>query len=321
LKYPHIAKLGFLVYNIRVNEISAKYETTAEAKALNPARHGLDGLVLIGYSRFMKTREPTEEHIHPDILEIGFCERKSLVLNVSGTDYRLMPGDFFVNQPNIAHHLMSRPSGIVLHYLKLAKPGEKPLLGLPAAESAALWRRLTSLPPVVSSGRHEAMAGKTFSRLFHLSSLPKSPWTSFRMRQLLLSLLTTIIEQSGEARDSDARTNRIAQVADLIRKNPENSYTVTRLAKMANLSQTHFINLFRRTTGLPPVKFQIECRIQRAKKLLRDSSLAISDIALQLGFNSHQHFSDTFSRIVGVPPKTWRSSSTSSRRRVRSSPS
>jgi len=293
---------------MRVKEISATYETTAEAKALNPARHGLDGLLLLGYSRFRKIREPTEEHIHPDILEIGFCERKSLVLNVSGTDHHLMPGDFFVNQPNVAHHLMSRPAGIVLHYLKIAKPDGKPLLGLPAAESAALWRRLKALPPVVSSGKHEAMVGKAFSRLFHMGTFPKSAWTSFRMRQLLMSLLSTIIELAEEVHENDAKTDRITQIADLIRKRPENPFTVKELARQANLSQTHFINLFRRTTGLPPVKFQIECRIQRAKELLHDSGMAISDIAFQLGFNSHQHFSDTFSRIVGMPPKAWRDS-------------
>ena len=291
-----------------MKEISAKYETTAEAKSFNPARHGLDGLVLLGFSRFAKTREPTEEHIHPDILEIGFCERKSLVLNVQGADYHLMPGDFFVNQPNVAHHLMSRPAGIVLYYLKLAKPDGKPLLGLPAAESAALWRRLRALPPVVSSGRREAMIRKAFSRLFHMGAFPKSAWTSFRMRQQLMSLLSTIIELSKEARGNDAQTDRIEQIAALIRQCPENPLTVKELARQANLSQTHFINLFRRTTGIPPVKFQIECRIQRAKELLRDSKTAISDIALQLGFNSHQHFSDTFSRIVGMPPKAWRDS-------------
>lgn len=291
-----------------MKEISATYGTTAGAKVINPARHGLDGLVLLGFSHFRRTREAIEEHIHPDLLEIGFCERKSLLLNVSGSDYRLRPGDFFVNQPNVVHHLTSSPAGIVLHYLQLAKPDGKPLLGLPEEESAALWRRLAGLPPVISSGRHEAAVGKTFSRLFHMGTFPKSAWTSFRMRQLLLSLLSTIIELSEDVRSGDAGADRITKIADLIRKSPEKPFTVKDLAESASLSQTHFINLFRRTTGLPPVMFQIECRIQRAKELLRDSGTAISDIALQLGFNSHQHFSDTFSRIVGTTPKAWRDS-------------
>ena len=95
-----------------MKRILAEYAATPEAKAINPSRHGLEGLILLGYSRFQKMREPTEEHIHPDILEIGFCERKSLVLNASGVDYPLMPGDFFVNQPNSPHHLESRPAGL-----------------------------------------------------------------------------------------------------------------------------------------------------------------------------------------------------------------
>ncbi len=258
-------------------------------------------------------REPTEEHIHPDILEIGFCERKSLVLNASGVDYPLMPGDFFVNQPNLPHHLMSRPSGLALNYLMLSRPKDKPLLGLPKEESAALWRRLAKLPPVVPSGKYEAYVGRSFLQLFHLSPLPKSPWNSLLMRQLLLSILTMVITQSEESHGIDKQIACITQIADLIRQNPDKTFTVCELAGKVGLSQTHFINLFRKTTGLPPVKFQIECRIQRSKELLLESRRTISDIALQLGFNSHQHFTDTFSRIVGVPPSRWRQGTSKAR--------
>ena len=289
-----------------MKRILAEYTTTPEANTIDPSRHGLDGLVLVGYSRFQKMREPTGEHIHPDLLEFGFCERKSLILSASGVDYPLMPGDFFINQPNSAHHLMSRPSGLSLHYIMLSRPKGKPLLGLPKEESATLWRKLAKLPPVVSSGKYEAHVSKSFSQLYHLSSLPKSPWTSLMIRQLLLSILTTAIKQSEEEHGIDKQIACIAQIADLIRQNPDKTFTICELAKQAGLSQTHFINLFRKKTGLPPVKYQIECRIQRSKQILLESRQPISDIALQLGFNSHQHFTDTFSRIVGIPPSSWR---------------
>ena len=126
------------------------------------------------------------------------------------------------------------------------------------------------------------------------------------MRQLLLSILTMVITQSEEAHGTDKQIACITQIADLIRQNPDKTFTVCELAGKAGLSQTHFINLFRKKTGLPPVKFQIECRIQRAKEILLESKQTISDIALQLGFNSHQHFTDTFSRIVGIPPSRFR---------------
>lgn len=292
-----------------MKRILAEYAATPEAKAINPSRHGLDGLILIGYSRFQKMRAPTEEHIHPGILEIGFCERKSLALNAYGEDYPLMPGDFFINQPDSPHHLMSSPSGLVLHYLMLSRAKAKSLLGLPRGESAVLWRRLTELPPVVPSGKCEALVAKSFSRLYRLSHLPKSAWTSLMMRQLLLSILTTIIQQSEGKYRIDNRADRITRIADMIRQSPEKNFTVAELAEKAGLSKTHFINLLRKRTGLPPVKFQIECRIQRAKEILLESELAISEIAMRLGFNSHQHFTDTFSRIVGTSPSHWRQKS------------
>ena len=87
---------------------------------------------------------------------------------------------------------------------------------------------------------------------------------------------------------------------------PERPFTIDALAREAALSPTHFINQFRKATGFPPIRFQIECRIHKAKEMLRTPNRTASDVALQLGFNSLQHFSDTFARLVGVSPARWR---------------
>lgn len=78
------------------------------------------------------------------------------------------------------------------------------------------------------------------------------------------------------------------------------------LAKLANLSRHHFCRAFKATFGVPPGRYITERRIDRAKTLLRDSRRSITEIALDLGFASHSHFTDAFRKITGITPSRYR---------------
>ena len=144
-----------------------------------------------------------------------------------------------------------------------------------------------------------------FTRLFQLCDAPRAPLTSVQMRQTFLDVVMLLHELSENPADVGCSA-RVAKVVELVRAHPERPFTIDALAHEAALSPTHFINQFRKATGFPPIRFQIECRVQKAKEMLRGTGLSASAIALQLGFNSPQHFSDTFARIVGAAPSHWR---------------
>ena len=282
------------------------YETTPDNRSVNPETCGLVGVAQLGVSRFQRMRLPTEPHIHHNMMEIGFCFRGSLALNVSGQIHPVMPGDFFINHPNRPHHLTNRPASLCIYYFLLRNSTSNALLGLPSDESLAIWQRLMRLPPTVSTRTHATHVEKMFAKIFELYDGPKSAYSSARMRSLFLSLILLLLErseQSGADRECDAE---IVQIAKKISANPGEAFSVTELAAKSSISKTHFINRFRKATGLPPLKFQNECRIRQAKELLRATDLPIADIALQMGFCSHQHFSDMFARLVGMPPSLWR---------------
>lgn len=290
-----------------MKEIQLEYHTTKDSRTVNPAAFGLHGVVQLGVSRFRLTRVPTEEHIHRGMLEIGFCLRSPLTLNVSGGEFPVMPGSFFVNQPDVPHRLTSRPTGLYVYYFLLqAPPPDGTLLDLPADESADILSRLGGLPRTLPAGGRAAQARELFTRLFQLCDTPRTPLTAVKMRQAFLNLVVLLLELAERPADVPCSA-RIAQIVALIRSHPERAFTVDALAREATLSPTHFINQFRKATGFPPIRFQIECRIQRAKEMLRTPACKASDVALCLGFNSLQHFSDTFTRVVGVSPSRWRS--------------
>ena len=289
-----------------MKEFKPEYFRTKDCHALNLEAFGLHGIAQFGMSRFLRTRVLTDEHIHRGMLEFGFCLRGSLTLKIRGATFPVMPGMFFVNQPNMPHCLTSRPNGTYVYYLLVRKPtADSPLLDLPPNESAIIWKRLRRLPKTVPAGIRAGQVRTLFTRLFQLCDKPVSPWTSAQMRQIMLALLVLLLELAEKPSDAKCSA-RVAKVVEQVRAHPERHFTIDALAREAALSPTHFINQFRKETGFPPIKFQIECRIQRAMELLRRPHTPISAVAIQLGFSSLQHFSDTFTRIVGTSPSNWR---------------
>jgi AraC family transcriptional regulator len=78
------------------------------------------------------------------------------------------------------------------------------------------------------------------------------------------------------------------------------------LAAIADLSPKHFARAFRQSTGLPPHRWLIERRIDRAKTLLRTADLSLAEIALASGFADQSHFTSAFRRGTGVTPGAYR---------------
>ena len=99
---------------------------------------------------------------------------------------------------------------------------------------------------------------------------------------------------------------KLRQVLDYIDSNLRDEMTLADLARIVAISPGHFAHLFRQTTGLPPHRFILERRMERAKLLLRDTDLPITEIAEQVGCGSHSHLSVMFHREIGVTPRDYR---------------
>src|SRR5215212_1824021 len=78
------------------------------------------------------------------------------------------------------------------------------------------------------------------------------------------------------------------------------------LARIAYVSEAHFIRTFRATFGETPNRYLQRRRIERAMFLLRSSDRGVTDICMAVGFSSLGTFSRVFSQIVGEPPSVYR---------------
>jgi AraC family transcriptional regulator len=107
-----------------------------------------------------------------------------------------------------------------------------------------------------------------------------------------------------KARLSPHKLRRAIQYID---ENLRNELTLSLIANAVTLSPGHFAHAFRQATGVAPHRYVLERRVERAKALLRDSDMPITEIADRVGCSSHSHFSVLFHRATGLTPRQFRS--------------
>jgi AraC family transcriptional regulator len=110
-------------------------------------------------------------------------------------------------------------------------------------------------------------------------------------------------QQAGSRIDDD----RVRKAIDYIQSNLCYSITLEDLAIETGLSSGYLVTAFKQATGLPPHRYQLEKRIERAKLLLADPNRTITQVALDVGFSSQSHLTSVFRRLTATTPKAYRS--------------
>ena len=96
------------------------------------------------------------------------------------------------------------------------------------------------------------------------------------------------------------------QACFLMRERVDTILSMEALAAELNVGYTYFRRMFKKYTGLSPKQYHTQLRLERVKRLLRESKLPIGDIADLLGFDSAFHLSQWFRKLTEVPPSVWR---------------
>jgi transcriptional regulator GlxA family with amidase domain len=103
-----------------------------------------------------------------------------------------------------------------------------------------------------------------------------------------------------------ALLRRLLRAKDRMDAAPHEAWTVQRLAQVSGVSQAHFARSFKEAFGVPPHRYLLTRRIERATALLRDTDLPITEIAFQTGWESLGTFGRIFRDITGASPSTVR---------------
>ena len=103
-----------------------------------------------------------------------------------------------------------------------------------------------------------------------------------------------------------ALLRRLLRAKDRMDAASHEEWPLPRLASVSGVSEAHFARSFRQAFGVPPHRYLLTRRIERAKALLRDTDLPITDIVFQTGWNSLGTFGRIFRDITGESPSELR---------------
>jgi AraC-like DNA-binding protein len=115
------------------------------------------------------------------------------------------------------------------------------------------------------------------------------------------------VPRPGVRHDTTAhRTRAVQRAIELMREHLGDELTHRHLARAALLSPYHFNRVFREVTGIPPLQFLYALRLAAAKRLLMTTRRSITDVCLDVGYNSLGTFISRFTRLVGQSPRQLR---------------
>lgn len=99
---------------------------------------------------------------------------------------------------------------------------------------------------------------------------------------------------------------RLLRAKDRMDGAPHEAWPIQRLAQVSAVSEAHFARQFATAFGVPPHRYLLTRRIERATALLRDGDLPVIEVALQTGWNSIGTFGRIFRDITGESPREFR---------------
>ncbi len=120
---------------------------------------------------------------------------------------------------------------------------------------------------------------------------------------LLLTFLTMLGKSINHLNSSN---EKIEEAVSFITTNYNTEISIQELADSCNLSQSHFMALFKEKTGQSPHAYQQTLRINNCMTLLASTQLSVSDIGMLSGYTDPLYFSRVFKKYVGVSPKEYR---------------
>ena len=108
------------------------------------------------------------------------------------------------------------------------------------------------------------------------------------------------------SRASEETNRRLLRARDAMDRSYAQPLDISALARIACVSEAHFIRTFRATFGETPHRYLQRRRVERSMFLLRETDRSVTEICFDVGFSSLGTFSRTFRDIMGETPTTYR---------------
>jgi AraC family transcriptional regulator len=214
--------------------------------------------------------------------------------------YELRPGCFFAVAPGVRHKMHDHAPGKHHFYFAAVNLDEVLARHAPLRE---LWHGRR----VVFCENGENLIAP-FRQLVREVSL-EMPQRALGIRLALDGLVleaSRLLDESSTHNAPMLGHPAVARVKQLLDSQPQRNWTLKELAHETGLSPNHLAERFADEIGVPPRRYLLQRRIERAQELLRLSDIPVTDLAMELGFSSSQHFASAFRKTTGTTASQFR---------------
>lgn len=246
--------------------------------------------------RFEGTRQPFPNHFH-EYYVIGFVESGERYLSCQNKEYRIQKGNVILFNPGDNHACVQSDEGAfdyrgfnisknVMLDLAQEVTGKRELPGF--FENVILDEDVTCylqpLHEMVMRGANE-----------------------FGKEENLILLLSMLIQRYGQPFEDCIPECRdeIEKACQFMETHFAERISLEQICRCAGLSKSTLLRAFTKSKGVTPYSYLENIRIGRAKKLL-EKGVAPIDAALQTGFSDQSHFTNYFTRFIGLAPGVYR---------------
>lgn len=266
-----------------------------------------------GFEEYKDIRQkPLSLHFNEGI-EICYVTKGRYEWVVGDQSYLLFPGDGFVTCPWQKHGSPREVLDLGEIYWIVLKPQRflengKFKMGewsrLKGKESAIVGKILSE------NANHKIVKANSLKPLFsELRSELINKGFGYNQRICNLAdefLITTVRLIQNRENQNLKNQNWFLEFDSMLKTRLSKKWTLEELADQNGVGITTLTRLVKDFAGYTPANYIIFLRLERAKQLLTSTSAKLTEIALECGFYSSQHFSSTFSKWIGSSPKDYR---------------
>ena len=263
--------------------------------------------------RFHDTSWSMEPNLH-EYFEMVYIKKGHAVFEISGQPVSIGPNDIIIIKPRQFHKFSVKSeqgcefivlnfkfenkmkeeySEVSLHdFLNFVSNKESgPFISLKVSQKNEI---ITLLNRILRERQNEDIGSEFLNHLLVLE---------------LFVLISRALKMEWESsiQDKSPKLKELIHISvKYIHNNFERDISLGDIARFVFLSPSYFTRAFKEEMGISPISYLLKVRIERAKELLGDTELKISDIALNVGFSNQQRFNEIFKKYTHMTPLQYR---------------
>lgn len=126
------------------------------------------------------------------------------------------------------------------------------------------------------------------------------------LREMVVHIIQNQNLSLATGKPADSK-NALDYVVQFIRMNIAHQFHINELCRLACMSLPTFHRSFKKEYGMSPLEFILQEKIRKAKQLLSNPEITVTDVCYEVGFNSLNYFDRQFKRLEGITPKQYKS--------------